>query len=63
MDDNAKELIKRGDAKVAEVAGLLARKLGREVATDEKSLARAFADNRRAEAEKIANAQKAEFGM
>lgn len=59
----AQELIKRGEGKVAEVAALLAKKLGREVATDEKSLARAFADNRRMEAEKIANAQKAEFGL
>lgn len=59
----AAELTKRGPEKVAEVAGLLGKKLGREVATDEKSLARAFADNRRAEAEKAALAAKSEFGL
>lgn len=59
----AQDLIKRGAGKVAEVAAQLGRKLGREVATDEKSLARAFADYRRAKAAELEAAQKAEFGM
>lgn len=59
----AKELITRGEAKVAQVAAILGQKLGRAVATDEKSLARAFADNRRAEAKKVEDAQKAELGL
>jgi len=59
----AKELMTRGEEKVAQVAAILSQKLGREVATDEKSIARAFADNRRAEAAKAAAAQKAELGL
>lgn len=59
----AKELMGRGEEKVAQVAAILSTKLGREVATDEKSIAKAFADNRRAEAAKAAAAQKAELGL
>lgn len=59
----AKELLSRGEDKVAAVAGQLAAKLGREVATDEKSLARALADYRRAKEAELAAAQKSEFGL
>ena len=59
----AQELIKRGESKVAEVAAQLSTKLGRAVATDEKSLARALADYRRAKAAEEEARQKAEFGL
>ena len=59
----AEELVKRGEEKVAQVAAILSAKLGRAVATDVDSLARAFADNRRAEAKKVEEAQKAELGL
>ncbi len=59
----AKELLERGEGMVAKVAAALAERLGRTVATDEKGLARAFADHRRAEAAKLEAATKASLGM
>lgn len=60
---NAQELIKRGDAKVGEVAAALSTKLGRTVATDEKSLARALADFRRQKAAEQEAKNNAELGL
>lgn len=57
----AQQVITDGKADV--IAGKLAVILGRDVATDEKSLARAIADNRRALAEKAAQEQKAALGL
>lgn len=51
------------DGKADAIAGKLAAILGRDVPTDEKSLARAIADNRRALAEKAAQEQKAALGL
>jgi hypothetical protein len=59
----ANELIARGADTVARVAGLLGAVLNRTVATDEKSLASAFADKRRADAARQAEADKATFGL
>lgn len=57
----AAQIIK--DGKEFAIAGKLALILGREVATDEKSLARAIADNRRALAAKAEAEQKASLGL
>lgn len=51
------------DGKADAVAGKLTSILGRAVASDAKSLARAIADNRRALAEQAAQAQKAQLGL
>lgn len=61
--ENAEEVIKRGEQKTAEVAAALGAKLGRTVSTDVDSLARAFADYRRAKAREIEAATKAELGV
>lgn len=57
----AAQVIKDGKANV--VASKLAGILGRDVAVDEKSLARAIADNRRALAAAAELAQKAQLGL
>lgn len=57
----ADQIIK--DGKESAIAGKLALILGREVATDQKSLARAIADNRRALAAKAEAEQKASLGL
>lgn len=59
----ADELIARGADKVNAVAASLAQKLGREVATDQKSLARALADFRRAKAAEQEKANRNELGI
>lgn len=51
------------DGRATEIAGKLSVLLGTTVATDEKSLARAIADNRRALAAKAAAEQKAALGL
>lgn len=51
------------DGRSVEIAGKLSALLGVTVATDEKSLARAIADNRRALAAKAAAEQKAALGL
>lgn len=51
------------DGKADAVAAKLAAILNREVASDEKSLARAIADNRRAIAAAAEQAQKAQLGL
>jgi len=51
------------DGRATEIAGKLSAILGVTVATDEKSLARAIADNRRALAAKAAAEQKAALGL
>lgn len=59
----ATELLAKGESEAARVAGLLGSKLNRVVEADEKSLARAFGDWRRAKAAEEAARTKAELGI
>lgn len=61
--DMAEELLKRGEAKVAEVTAQLSTKLGRAVGSDVDSVARALADFRRLKAKEREAQDRAEIGL